>query len=72
MTTTDSILPLELRDVCYDAGGRRLIKSVSCRFSRGVRGATGLCVAITVWLSFFQTARYLAWTERRGKPAAPG
>ncbi len=37
MIASDSILPLELRDVCYDAGGRRLIKNVSCRFSRGAR-----------------------------------
>lgn len=34
---TNTILPLVLTDVCYDAGARRLIESVSCAFAAGPR-----------------------------------
>jgi tungstate transport system ATP-binding protein len=35
--TTNSILPLELREVSYEAGGKRLIKQVSCTLEPGLR-----------------------------------
>ena len=37
MTEAPSILPLELRAVSFEAGGKRLIKDVTCTFSRGPR-----------------------------------
>ncbi|MEH6473563.1 MAG: phosphate ABC transporter ATP-binding protein [Halopseudomonas sp.] len=35
--TTDSILPLELRSVNFEAQGKRLIKDLSCTFEPGLR-----------------------------------
>ncbi len=32
-----SILPLELNGVCFEAGGNRLIKDITCRFEAGLR-----------------------------------
>ncbi len=37
MNTDESILPLKLEQVCYDAGGRRLIHDLSCTFTTGQR-----------------------------------
>ncbi len=37
MKAPSSILPLELRDISFEAGGKRLIKDVSCIFDVGPR-----------------------------------
>lgn len=37
MTEAPSILPLTLREVSFEAGGKRLIKDISCTFTRGPR-----------------------------------
>lgn len=35
--TADTIFPLHLRDVCYEAGGKRLLESVTLAIDRGPR-----------------------------------
>ncbi len=37
MNAPSTILPLELRDVTFEAGGKRLIKEISCTFAAGPR-----------------------------------
>jgi tungstate transport system ATP-binding protein len=37
MTDPASILPLELRDLTFDAGGKSLVKQISCTFEQGPR-----------------------------------
>ena len=78
MTAPDSILPLELRDVCYDAGGRRLIKNVSCRFSHGARsvvvGPNGAGKSLLLRLChglLTPTSGEIVWHGARGRDPAP-
>jgi tungstate transport system ATP-binding protein len=71
MRAPSSILPLTLREVCFEAGGRRIIDRVSFELSAGARtvilGANGAGKSVLMRLMhglLAPTSGEVAWSER--------